>query len=235
MTALCVIPARGGSKRIARKNVRSFAGRPMLAHPLTAALRSGVFDTVHVSTEDDEIAAVAADFGAPPDFSRPAGLADDHTPIRDVVKAVAAEYAARGRTFDTVALVYATAVMIEAEDLAAALSAFAADSARPLLAVVEAGAPLERLMVEQGGALAPALPERFANRTQDLTPAYRDAGAFAMFSGETLRADRDGAAALAFRPFPLPPYKGVDIDTEDDWRFAEIIKAGIAALSGDAQ
>lgn len=235
MTALCVIPARGGSKRIGRKNVRAFAGRPMLAHALTAALRSGVFDTVHVSTDDDEIAAVAAACGAPPDFVRPAGLADDHTPIRDVVKAVLAEYEAQGRGFDTVALVYATAVLIEAGDLAAARSAFAADPARPLLAVAEAGAPLERLMLAEGGVLRPALPERFAGRTQDLTPAYRDAGAFAFFTSDMLRADGDGAAALAFRPFALPVYKGVDIDTEEDWRFAEIIKAGLAAVSGDAR
>ncbi|MGJ3232187.1 MAG: cytidylyltransferase domain-containing protein [Oceanicaulis sp.] len=233
MSALCVIPARGGSKRIARKNARDFAGKPMLAHALGAALASGVFDTVHVSTEDKEIAAIAAAYGAAPDFARPADLADDHTPIRDVVKAVLAEYARRGRAFDTVALVYATAVLIEAEDLRAALRAFEADPARPLLSVVEAGTPLERLMVEEGGALKPALPERFANRTQDLTPAYRDAGAFGFFASETLRADTDGAAALAFRPFVLPLFKGVDIDTEDDWRFAEIIKAGRAALSGE--
>ncbi|MEQ8434716.1 MAG: NTP transferase domain-containing protein [Oceanicaulis sp.] len=234
MSVLCVIPARGGSKRIARKNVRAFAGEPMLAHALGAALHSGVFCEVHVSTEDDEIAAVAARYGAPPAFRRCETLADDHTPIRDVVKAVLAEYARGGRDFDAVALVYATAVLIEPSDLAAAFKAFRADPARPLLSVVEAGTPLERLLVEEAGVLKPALPDRFANRTQDLTPAYRDAGAFAFFASEALRADTDGAAALGFRPFVLPRFKAMDIDTEDDWRFAQIIKAGLAAVSGDA-
>ncbi|MFP4517940.1 MAG: cytidylyltransferase domain-containing protein [Oceanicaulis sp.] len=229
MSALCVIPARGGSKRIARKNLRDFAGKPMLAHALGAALDSGVFDTVHVSTENADIAAIAADHGAPPDFARAPELADDHTPIRDVVKSVLAEYARRGKAFDTVALVYATAVLITPGDLCAALAAFAADDSRPLLAVVEADAPPARLMVKAGGVLAPAFPEGFANRTQDLSMAYRDAGAFAVFSAGTLSGDRDGAAALAFRPFELPRWKGVDIDTEADWRFAEIIKAGLAA------
>jgi N-acylneuraminate cytidylyltransferase len=233
VSVLCVIPARGGSKRIGRKNVRDFAGEPMLAHALTAVLQSEAFDTVHVSTEDEEISAVAAKYGAPPDFARPASLGDDHTPIRDVVKAAVAEYAARGRMFDTVALVYATAVLIEADDLRAALQAFAAAPENPLLSVVDAGTPLERLMVEEGGVLRPVSPGQFANRSQDLSAAYRDAGAFAVFSAETLRADTDGAQALAFRPFLLPRWKGVDIDTEEDWRFAEIIKAGLAAVSGE--
>jgi len=81
--------------------------------------------------------------------------------------------------------------------------------------------------------LRPVSPGQFANRSQDLSAAYRDAGAFAVFSAETLRADTDGAQALAFRPFLLPRWKGVDIDTEEDWRFAEIIKAGLAAVSGE--
>lgn len=235
MSALCVIPARGGSKRIARKNVRDFAGRPMLVHALTAALESGVFDHVHVSTEDEEIAAVAAAAGAAPAFRRTPALADDHTPIRDVVRDDMARFTMNGRRFDIIFLVYATAVLIEPDDLRAALEAFAQDPDKPLLSVVEAGTPLERLMVDKGGVLHPALPERFANRTQDLTQAYRDAGAFAVFSAATLEADTDGAQALEFRPFVLPRWKGVDIDTEDDWRFAELIKAGLSATKGEPQ
>jgi N-acylneuraminate cytidylyltransferase len=235
MSALCVIPARGGSKRIARKNVRDFAGQPMLTHALGAALRSGVFDHVHVSTEDDEIAAIAAAAGAAPEFLRDGALADDHTPIRDVVTTELARFTTRGRIFTTCALVYATAVMLEPEDLRAALAAFAQDPEKPLLGVVDAGAPLERMMLESGGVLRPAMGERFAGRTQDMTRAYRDAGAVAVFSAATLEADTDGAQALDFRPFVLPRWKGVDIDTEDDWRFAELIKAGLSATKGEPQ
>lgn len=230
MSTLCVIPARGGSKRIKRKNVREFAGQPMLTHALTTALESGVFDHVHVSTEDDEIAAVAAAAGAAPIFRRDSILSGDHTPIREVVRTELARFTKEGRVFDTVALVYATAVLIEVDDLKRAFAAFAENPAKPLLAVVDAGAPLERLMVNNAGVLRPALPEQFANRTQDLTPAYRDAGAFCLFSAAMLEADNDGLQALYFRPFFLPRWKGVDIDTEDDWRFAELIKAGLAAL-----
>lgn len=233
MSVLCVIPARGGSKRIKRKNVRDFAGRPMLTHALTAALESGVFDHVHVSTEDDEVASVAAAAGAEPVFRRNPALADDHTPIRDVVRTELARFAMEGRSFKTVALVYATAVLIDAEDLRGAASAFAEEPEKPLLAVVDAGTPLERLMVDSEGVLRPALLEGFANRTQDLTPAYRDAGAFCFFSATTLEADTDGAQALDFRPFALPHWKAVDIDTEDDWRFAELIKAGLTAMQRD--
>lgn len=233
MSTLCVIPARGGSKRIARKNIRPFAGRPLLTYPLKVALNSGVFDHVHVSTEDEEIAAVAADAGARPDFLRDKALADDHTPIRDVVRAELDAFAARGRRFDTVMLIYATATTLEITDMTASLTAFSADPSRPLLAVAPAPAPLERFLTIQDGVLLPALAEeRFAGRTQDLTPVYRDAGAFAIYAADTLRADAGGAAAMAFRPYVLPAWKAVDIDTEEDWRHAEIIAAGLNALGG---
>lgn len=239
MSRLCVIPARGGSKRIPGKNVRDFAGQPMLTHALTAAQDCALFDHVHVSTDDDRIAEIAAEAGAPPLFLRDPALADDHTPIRDVVTSDLARFTAgeggfisRNGPFTTIALVYATAVLIEAADLVQAMKAFEDQPDKPLLAVVDVGTPLERQWVDRDGLLRPALPGNFANRTQDLTPAYRDAGAFAIFSAATLEADRDGASALDFRPFVLPRWKGVDIDTEEDWRFAELIKAGLAALEG---
>jgi len=239
MSRLCVIPARGGSKRIPGKNVRDFAGRPMLTHALKAAQDSRLFDHIHVSTDDDQIADAAAAAGAPVVFMRDPALADDHTPIRDVVRSDLARFTAGegGFTvehgpFTTIALVYATAVLIEAEDLVQAMKAFEEQPAKPLLAVVDVGTPLERQWVDRDGLLRPALPESFANRTQDLTCAYRDAGAFGIFSAETLEADVDGARALDFRPFVLPRWKGVDIDTEEDWRFAELIKAGLTALEG---
>jgi pseudaminic acid cytidylyltransferase len=239
MSRLCIIPARGGSKRIPGKNVRDFAGRPMLTHALKAAQDSGLFDHIHVSTDDDKIAQVAAAAGAPPLFRRDPSLADDHTPIRDVVTSDLARLTTgegglntSGGRFTTIALVYATAVLIEADDLIRAVKVYEEQLHKPLLAVVDIGAPLERQLVDKDGVLHPALPDNFANRSQDLTRAYRDAGAFAIYSAATLEADTDGAQALDFRPFVLPRWKGVDIDTEEDWRFAELIKAGLTALEG---
>jgi len=229
---LCVIPARGGSKRIPDKNLRAFAGRPMLTHALSAALESGVFHHVHVSTDSTQIATLADQAGANPTFLRDAALADDHTPIRDVVRADFKAFLQR-EPYDGVALVYATAVMLEPDDLSSALTCFLEDKSRPLLAVAPAEAPLERFLAIRDGVLEPALSrDRFANRTQDLTPVYRDAGAFAFYAADTVLADTDGAAAMAFRPYVLPAFKAVDIDTEDDWRHAEIIKAGLTALGG---
>ncbi len=235
MTTLCIIPARGGSKRIARKNIRDFAGRPMLSYPLRAALNAGVFDHVHVSTEDAEIAAFAAAAGAAPDFLRDPSLADDHTPVRDVVRADLESFERRGRRFDTIMLLYATATTVNITDMTGGLTAFSADPSRPLLAVARAQTPLERFLAVKDGVLIPAqAPERFASRTQDLTTVYKDAGAFAIYSAQTLHADTDGAAAMAFRPFELPAWKAIDIDTEDDWRHAEIITAGLRALEETA-
>lgn len=230
MSTLCIIPARGGSKRIKRKNVRDFAGKPMLTHALTTALESGLFDHVHVSTEDDEIAAVAAAAGAVPTFKRDTALSGDHTPIRDVLRAELARFANEGSVFDIVVLLYATAVLVEVDDLKRAFAAFAENPEKPLLSVVDAGAPLERLMVNSAGVLRPVSPEQFSNRSQDLTPAYRDAGTFSFFSSEILKADEDGPHTLEFRPFLLPLWKGVDIDTEDDWRCAELLKAGLSTI-----
>lgn len=233
MSALCVIPARGGSKRIPRKNVREFAGKPMLAHALEAALESGVFDRVHVSTDDPEIAEIAARYGATPAFLRDPDLADDYTPIRDVVRTDWRRLAHEGERFDDIALIYATAALLDAETVRTAFKIYLEKRNTPLLTVVPAGTPLERFMKIEGDALTPALPaDRFANRTQDLTPVYRDAGAMGVFSAETLAADKDGATALAFRPYVLPAFRAIDIDTEDDWHHAEIIKAGLAATGG---
>jgi pseudaminic acid cytidylyltransferase len=130
-------------------------------------------------------------------------------------------------------LIYATAALLEPTDIRNAFKAFKADPEKPLLAVCPCETPLERLMSVRDGTLFPVLAtERFANRTQDLTTVYRDAGALALYEARTLLGQADGAAPMAFRPFVLPAFKAIDIDTEDDWRHAEIIKAGQAATGG---
>lgn len=231
MSTLCIVPARGGSKRIRRKNVRDFAGKPMLTHALTTALESNLFDHIHVSTEDDEIAGVAAAAGAAPIFKRDTAFADDHTPIRDVVRSELARFAALGKVFDTVLLLYATAALIEVDDLRRAYAVFAGDPRIPLLAVVDVGAPLDRLMVNHGGILQPVQPGQFSKRTQGLKVGYRDAGAFCFFTTDTFNTGADTKHLPEFKPFLLPKWKGVDIDTSDDWRFAELVKAGLNAES----
>ncbi|WP_421787339.1 cytidylyltransferase domain-containing protein [Hyphobacterium sp.] len=225
MKRIAILPARGGSKRIPRKNIRPFAGQPALTHILRAAEATGLFDTLHVSTDDDEIATVAAQAGHPPDFRRDPDIADDHTPIRSVMGWTLSEYEHRGERFDTAAVLYATAFFVEPQDIAAAVADFEGDRDHPVLAVAEVGSPIEKLFLEKDGLLRTANEAKFGTRTQDLTPAYRDAGAFAVFAAPALMAEIDGAAPLKFRPFLLDRLKAIDIDTEDDWAFAERLHA----------
>lgn len=232
---LAVIPARGGSKRIPRKNVRDFAGRPAFTHILAAAAESEAFDVIHVSTDDPDIAQAAALAGFPPGFERDPDLAGDFTPIRDVMSWTVRQYASRGEEFGTVALLYATAFLVTSDILARACAEFeTGDRARPLLGVVDIGTPLEKIFVEKDGLLATVDEARFGDRTQDLTPAFRDAGAFGLFDAQTLLADAGGAEPLRFRPFRLPPWVGLDIDTEEDWEFAARLKAALDATDGRA-
>lgn len=228
---LAVIPARGGSKRIPRKNIRDFAGKPAFTHVLAAAAESEAFDVIHVSTDDAEIAHAAALAGFPPGFDRDAKLADDFAPIRDVVSWTLREYANRGEVFDTVALLYATAFFLTPDIIQTACSAFEdGDRTRPLLGVVDIGTPLEKLFVEdEAGLLRSVDKARFGDRTQDLTPAYRDAGAFGLFDATMLMDEKTGSDPLRFRPFRLPPWTGLDIDTEEDWEFAERLKTALDA------
>jgi len=222
---IAIIPARGGSKRIPRKNIRPFAGQPALTHVLKAAEASGLFDVLHVSTDDPEIAEVAASAGHRPDFRRDAAIADDHTPIRSVMGWTLREYEKRGQNFDTAALLYATAFFVESQDITAAVGVFEARLTHPVLAVSEVGTPIEKLFVERDGLLQTADDAHFAARTQDLTPAYQDAGAFGIFSAANLLAEPDGSAPLRFRPYRLDRWKAIDIDTEEDWAFAERLHA----------
>ena len=222
---IAIIPARGGSKRIPRKNIRPFAGQPALTHILKAAEATGLFDIIHVSTDDPEIAEVAAAAGYRPDFRRDAAIADDHTPIRTVMSWTLHEYEKRGQHFETAALLYATAVFVEPQDIARGIADYEAHRTHPVLAVAEIGTPFEKLFIESDGILQTADAARFGARTQDLTPAYQDAGAFGIFSAPTLLADDDGGAPLHFRPFILDRWKAIDIDTEEDWAFAERLHA----------
>jgi N-acylneuraminate cytidylyltransferase len=201
----------------------------MLAHPLRAAAASGVFDEIHVSTDDLDIAKVAAAEGFPPRFARDDALADDFSPVRAVVHDVMSVFSANGQHFDSVALVYATAALLEADDLARAYPVFLEQPMRPLLSVVETGTPAEKMLRLEEGVLRPVFSNAFSERTQDVSATYRDAGAFCFFSAETLKQESCCLKPLEFRPFVLEPWKGLDIDTETDLRFAEIIKAGLQA------
>jgi N-acylneuraminate cytidylyltransferase len=225
MRRLAIIPARGGSKRIPNKNVRDFCGKPMIAHILSAARESGLFETVHVSTENAAIASVAAEQGYPVDFMRPENLADDYTPIMPVMKYAVDEYERRGRSFDQVWLLMACAPLIAASDLVAAEELFVKSGGHAhLLAVSEFQAPIEwALRRDTNGLLVPLQPGMFAVRSQDLEKRYFDAGSFAIFPTATVQRTEGPGIDTGFIGYVLPKGSAVDIDDERDWMLAEAI------------
>lgn len=216
---LCVIPARGGSKRIPLKNVREFCGRPMIGWPIAAALESDCFDRVVVSTDDPVIAKVARDAGAEVPFFRPANLADDHTPTRPVIAHAIEAFGIEG----PVCCLYATAPFVVPEDLRCGLARLVAGGVSYAFSVTRFGFPIQRaLRMGPDNAVAMFQPEHFQTRSQDLEEAWHDAGQFYFASAEQWRADMPiyGPGAVGI---PVPRQRVQDIDTEEDWRLAELL------------
>ncbi|NCC20895.1 MAG: pseudaminic acid cytidylyltransferase [Alphaproteobacteria bacterium] len=232
MRRLCIIPARDGSKRIPHKNIKDFCGKPMIVHAIGAALTSGLFSRVHVSTDSETIADVSSDAGAKVDFMRPANLSGDHTTMMEVVRFVTEEYERRNEIFDTVVLIYATSPLIDPKDLKGACAEFeAGDKTKALLAVAPFPAPIEQAFrILDDGALVPDSAESLAMRTQDLKPAYYDAGMFAIYTPAYIAASSGAGDFMRFRGFPVPSYRVTDIDWPDDWERAEKL---YRAVSGD--
>ncbi|MBQ6733410.1 MAG: pseudaminic acid cytidylyltransferase [Lachnospiraceae bacterium] len=221
MHTLAIITARGGSKRIPRKNIRDFCGKPMIAWSVGAALESGVFDTVMVSTDDEEIAEIAKRCGAAVPFLRSADTADDFATTADVMQEVLAQYEAQGERFDLVCCLYPTAPFVKAGVLRDAYERFAKSDADSLIPVVRFSYPVQRAFVEEDGLLVMAHPEYRDTRSQDLTPHFHDAGQFYFFRPESLRKYGSFLQGKIL-PLELPETKVQDIDTEEDWEIAEM-------------
>jgi pseudaminic acid cytidylyltransferase len=223
---IAIMPARGGSKRLPGKNIAEFFGAPLLARSLSAARQSELFDTIHVSTDSAQIAEVAAALGHPVDFMRDAGLADDQTPLLPVAKWTLAQYAARGKRFGTVCLLMPTAPLIEAEDLRRAEALYRKHGGRhAVLAVARFPAPVEwALELAPDGQLTPREPGQMQRRSQDLEPAYYDAGAFVFYPAATVTAGQSDDRN--FLAYVLDRHKAVDIDDADDLEFARVLMRG---------
>ncbi|CAI8414132.1 MAG: CMP-N,N'-diacetyllegionaminic acid synthase [Gammaproteobacteria bacterium] len=225
MKRLAIIPARGGSKRIPNKNIRNFCGKPMIAYVLSAARESNLFTKVHVSTDNASICNVVTQCGFPPDFPRPAELADDHTPVMPVLHHVAKKYVKLGEHFDEVWLLMACAPLLDAKDLVSAATLFQqASGEQPLLAVSEYPAPIEWAFRRgASGELTPVQEGMFAARSQDLEKRYFDAGSFAVFPASRVLASQGAGSDSGFIGYVLPKGTAIDIDDEQDWQLAEAI------------
>lgn len=219
---LAVIPARGGSKRIPRKNIRLFAGRPVLCWPIKTALDSGLFATVMVSTEDEEIAEVARKAGAEVPFLRSPETADDHAALLDVLAEVVARYAAQDQRFDTVCCILPTAMLVSAEGLRRGHDMFATGAYDSVFPVAPFPAPIQRALHRNAdGMVSMFQPEHYGSRSQDLELAYYDAGQFYWMSSQAC-LDRTPTFGGRAGSLVLRETEVQDIDTEADWRLAEL-------------
>ncbi|MBF0125005.1 MAG: acylneuraminate cytidylyltransferase family protein [Magnetococcales bacterium] len=220
---LAIIPARSGSKRLPEKNIRLFCGLPMIGHILSTAQRSGLFTTIHLSTDSESFAEVATGLGFRPDFPRPAHLADDHTPLLPVLRYVTEQYQQRGLLFDQVWLLMACAPLIEVSDLLAAAQLYEQLAGqRAIMSIGRYAMPIQRAYRrDQQGLLTPLYPESIPQRTQDLEPSYFDAGAFIAFPAARILTTDGVNDGSGFAGYLLPRYKAIDIDDEEDWQLAE--------------
>lgn len=216
--SIAIIPARGGSQRIAGKNYREFAGKPMIAWSIETALESDLFEHVVVSTDDDQIKAIAREYGAECPFSRPDSLADHHTGLMDVMKHALGELQSESTAQDLVACLYATAPFMQVSDLRRAASLWLEDEkADFVLAVCEFPSPVQRAFsMNESRYLQFNSPELSQVRSQDLVPAYFDAGQFFIGSASAF-LQYDNTMQGNTLALPLPAFRCRDIDTPDDW------------------
>lgn len=224
---LAVIPARGGSKRISRKNIKLFHGKPMIAYAVTAAISSKVFDQVIVSTDDDEIAKVAQAYGAVVPFVRPAELADDHTPTVPVIAHAIRTCQSMGWDATAVCCIYPGVPFISTVDLEQAYQQLESSGAHYVFPVTGFPSPIQRALRRlSNGSVMPFQPEYAATRTQDLEPGYFDVGQFywgrrdAWLDG--LNIHLNGTTLV------IPEWRVVDIDTLADWERAELLYAAFS-------
>ncbi len=218
MKNLCIIPARGGSKRIPRKNIKPFLGKPIIAYSIEAALKSGLFAEVMVSTDDEEIADVAKQYGAKVPFMRSAETASDFASTADVLKEVIANYKELGKEFDNFCCFYATAPLVQSKDVTSAFERLQQSDFSCVYPVVQFSYPIWRCLdIAEDGTMKRHWPEYENSRSQDLPKEYHDTGTFYWYkTKEWLTGDVKIGGII------VDETSIQDIDTETDWKLAEM-------------
>ncbi len=218
---LAIIPARGGSKRIPKKNIKYFLGKPIISYSIGEALDCGLFDEIMVSTEDEEIVEIALSFGAKVPFKRSLANASDFATTADVIEEVLNEYLKRGIYFETLCCIYPTAPFIKKERLIEAYELLIKENFDTVAPVVQFSFPPQRAFImNQKRQIRFSSPENAQQRSQDLTPHYHDVGQFYWLKTDAFLKNRsvwnENTGAII-----LPPMEAQDIDTEEDWEVAE--------------
>ena len=221
MKKIAIITARGGSKRIPGKNIKEFCGKPILAYSIEAALKSGIYDTVMVSTDSEEIAAVAKEYGAEVPFYRSEKTSDDYATTNDVILEVLEEYEKRGYYYDMACCIYPTAPFITAAKLREADRMLTESDADTLIPVVAFSYPPQRALVIEEDRLVFKYPEYMLSRSQDLQPHYHDVGQFYMFRTKAFQQNKKLMVGNII-PMVVSELEVQDIDNSTDWEIAEM-------------
>ena len=218
MKNLCIIPARGGSKRIPRKNIKEFLGKPIIAYSIETALETGLFDDVMVSTDDMEIAEVSQKYGATVPFMRSAETASDFASTADVLKEVLAKYKELGREFDNFCCFYATAPLVQGKDVIFAFERLQQSDFTCDYPVVQFSYPIWRCLdIAEDGTMKRHWPEYENSRSQDLPKEYHDTGTFYWYKTKEWLAGNMKIGGIIVDETSIQ-----DIDTETDWKLAEM-------------
>lgn len=221
MKNIAIIPARGGSKRIPRKNIKPFMGKPIIAYSIEAALQSGLFDEVMVSTDDEEIAEVARQYGAQVPFLRSAETANDYATMENVIEEVIRTYQLKSMEFDTFCCLFSTAPFLTSESLKKSFTIFQEHSCDSLIPVLRFSYPIQRALHLKESFLFMREPEYIHSRSQDLEPMYHDAGLFYWMKIPEFLLKKEILCDQTAM-YELSELEVQDIDTEDDWKLAEL-------------
>jgi N-acylneuraminate cytidylyltransferase len=221
LSSICIIPARGGSKRIPGKNIRSFLGKPIIAYSIEAALKSELFDVVMVSTDDQEIADIAVKYGASVPFLRSSDNSGDMATTYQVVEEVIGCYASEGRVFDYTCTLYATAPFVTADKLKMAYSRMSSTNSEAIYTVQEFSYPIQRSVSFQEDGLKLNWPENFNKRSQDLTKNFHDCGQFYLYETDVY-LEKVGVFNMNSDAIIISEMESQDIDSETDWQLAEL-------------
>lgn len=221
MNNLAVIPARGGSKRIPRKNIKDFLGKPVIAYSIEAALKTELFSEIMVTTDDEEIAEIAQKYGAKVPFKRSAKNSDDHATTADVLYEVIMQYNSLGKTFKYACCLYPTAPLIQVNKLKEAYTLLQSKNADAVIPVVPFSFPIQRALQIEDNKLSIVEPQFFAARSQDLPKRYHDSGAFYWFNIENF-LDKKQIFTDKTYAIELSDLEVQDIDNLSDWKLAEL-------------